>query len=49
MQDISFFPPELLLCNYKCGGYVPCYVTVNTHTIVNWNNIPWNVIDDFGT
>jgi len=31
-----FFPPELLLHNYKCGGYVPCCVTVNTHTIVNW-------------
>jgi len=31
----QFFPPELLLHNYKCGGYVPCCVTVNTHTIVN--------------
>ena len=31
------FPPELLLHNYKCGGYVPC-VTVNTHTNVNWKN-----------
>ena len=36
MWNISFFPPELLLHNYKCGGYVPCGVTVNTHTIVNW-------------
>ena len=35
-ENISFFPPELLLHNYKCGGYVPCCVTVNTHTIVNW-------------
>jgi hypothetical protein len=34
MWDISFFPPELLLHNYKCGGYIPC-VMVNTHTIVN--------------
>ena len=38
-----FFPPELLLHNYKCGGYVPCCVTVNKHTILQ------NVIDDFGT
>ena len=30
-----FFPPELLLHKYKCGGYVLCCVTVNTHTIVN--------------
>jgi hypothetical protein len=36
-ENISFFPPELLLHSYKCGGYVPCCVTVNTHTIVNWN------------
>ena len=39
-SDIShvknlFFPPELLLHNYKCGGYATCGVTVNTHTIVN--------------
>jgi hypothetical protein len=27
---------ELLLHNYKCGGYLPCCATVNTHTIVNW-------------
>jgi hypothetical protein len=32
------FPPELFLHNYKCGGYVPCCGTVNTHTIVNWKN-----------
>ena len=31
----QFFPAELLLHNYKCGGYIPCCVTVNTHTIVN--------------
>ena len=36
MWDISFFPPELLLHNYTCGGYVPCCDTGNTHTIVNW-------------
>ena len=42
-----FFPPELLLHNCKCGGYVLCCVTVNTHLIVNWK-IPRNVIDDFG-
>jgi hypothetical protein len=36
--NISFFPPELFLHNYKCGGYVPCCATVNTHTIVNLNN-----------
>ena len=35
-SDIShvkyqFFPAELLLPNYKCGGYVPCCVTVNTY------------------
>ena len=47
-ENISFFPPELLLHSYKCSGYVPCCVTVNTHTIVNWTN-PWNVIDDFDT
>ena len=34
--EISFFPPELLLHNYNCGGCVPFCVTVNTHTIVNW-------------
>jgi hypothetical protein len=33
-----FSPPEILLHNYKCGGDVPCCVTVNTHTIVNWKN-----------
>ena len=33
-----FFPPELILHNYKCGGYIPCGVMVNTHTIVNWKN-----------
>jgi hypothetical protein len=31
----QFFPPELLLSNYKCGGYVPFCVTGNTRTIVN--------------
>ena len=30
----QFYPTELLLHNYKCGGYVPCCVTVNTYTIV---------------
>jgi hypothetical protein len=34
-ENISFFLPELLLHNYKCSGYVPCCVIVNTHTIVN--------------
>ena len=37
-ENISFFPPELLLHSYKCGGYVPCCVSVNTHTIVIWKN-----------
>jgi hypothetical protein len=37
--NISFFPPELLLHNYKCSGYVPCCVIVNTHAIVNWKKI----------
>jgi hypothetical protein len=32
----QFFPVELLLHNYKCGGYVPCCIMVNTYTIVNW-------------
>ena len=37
-SDIShvkyqFFPAELLLHNYKCGGYIPCSVTVNTYMI----------------
>ena len=31
----QFFPAGTTLNNYKCGGYVPCCVTVNTHTIVN--------------
>ena len=31
----QFFPAETTLNNYKCGGYVPCCVTVNTHTIVS--------------
>ena len=31
----QFFPPELPLHNYKCGGYIPCCALVNTHTIVN--------------
>ena len=35
----------VLLYNYKCGGYIPCSVTVNTHT----EKILQNVIDDFGT
>jgi hypothetical protein len=34
----SFLPPELLVHNYKCSGYVPCCVTVNTHAIVNRKN-----------
>jgi hypothetical protein len=34
-ENISFFPPELLLDSNKCGGYMPCYATVNTHTIVS--------------
>ena len=34
----QFFPSELLSQNYKCGGYVPCCATVNTHTIVNWKH-----------
>jgi hypothetical protein len=48
-ENISFFPPELLLHNYKCGGYVPCCVTVNTHTIVIWKHStkchwrPWHI------
>ena len=34
--EISVFSlPELLLHNYKCGGYTPCCATVNTHTNVN--------------
>jgi hypothetical protein len=32
-ENIIFLPPELLLHNYKCGGYVPCYVTMNTHDV----------------
>jgi hypothetical protein len=31
----QFFPPVLLLHNYKCGGYVSCRATVNTHTTVS--------------
>jgi hypothetical protein len=31
-----FFPAGTTLQNCKCGGYVPCCVTLNTHTIVNW-------------
>ena len=38
-ENISFLPQELLLHNYKCSGDVPCCVTVNTHTIVNWKKI----------
>jgi hypothetical protein len=44
----QFIPPELLLHNYKYGGYIPCCVTVNTRTIVTEKN-PRNVIDDSGT
>jgi hypothetical protein len=36
MWNIWFFPPELFLYSYKCDGYVPCCVTMNTHMIVNW-------------
>ena len=35
-ENISFFSPEQLLHNNKCDGYVPCCVTVNTHTTVSW-------------
>jgi hypothetical protein len=35
-ENIKFFPPQLLLHSYRCSGYVPCCVTVNTHTIVSW-------------
>jgi hypothetical protein len=34
-ENISFFPPELLLHSYTCGGYISCCATVNTYTIVN--------------
>ena len=34
-ENIILFPPELLLHNYKCDGYVPCCATVKAHTIVN--------------
>ena len=44
----QYFPSELLLRNYRCGGYVSC-VTMNTQSIVNCKNIQRNVIDDFGT
>jgi hypothetical protein len=37
-ENINFSPPKLLVHYYKCGGYVPRCVTVNTHTIVNWKN-----------
>jgi hypothetical protein len=47
MWDISFFPPELLLHNYKCGGYVPCYAMVNKHTIVNWKQCLLNRLSKF--
>jgi hypothetical protein len=34
-----FFPVGTTFTQqYKCGGYVPCCATVNTHTIVNWKN-----------
>jgi hypothetical protein len=38
-ENISCFPPELLLHNYKCSGYVPGCATVNTHTLVSWKEI----------
>jgi hypothetical protein len=41
----QYFPSELLLRNYRCGGYVSC-VTMNTQSIVNCKNIQRNVIDD---
>ena len=34
--EISVFPVGTTWQNCKCGGYVPCCVTVNTHTIVSW-------------
>jgi hypothetical protein len=43
---LPWLKSELFLQNYKCGGYVPCCVTVNTHAIVNWTNSR-NVIDDY--
>ena len=38
-ENFIFFAPEPLLHNYKCGCYVPCCVTVNTHSIVSWKKI----------
>jgi hypothetical protein len=35
VKYLLFYSSEVLLHNYTCGGYVPCCVTVNTHTIVN--------------
>ena len=47
-ENSSFFPPKLLLHNYKCGGYVPCCAIVNTYDC-KLKKIPRNVIDDFNT
>jgi hypothetical protein len=30
-----FFWPNYFYTTIRCGGYVPCCVTVKTHTIVN--------------
>ena len=34
----QFFPAGTTLSNYKCGGYVPFCVTVNTCMIVSRKN-----------
>jgi hypothetical protein len=31
----QFSPAGTTLSNYKCGGYIPCCVTVNIYTIVS--------------
>jgi hypothetical protein len=49
IRKYQFFPPELLLHNYKCGGLCPLlYYSEYTYNC-KLKKILRNVIDDFNT
>ena len=48
-ENISFFPPELLLYSYKCSGLRPLLCYSEYTYDCKLKKITRNVIDDFGT